>query len=114
MVFAGNANPDRQGKRLLTHPPDRDEGPLLRQQRCILLTVSWIVERRRLGLNRREFMTGAAAALLVRSGGHAQGGTREAKLARIGVMSGAFSRETGTAWDPPGQTYSLDIMDVPA
>ena len=63
-------------------------------------------------MKRREFLAGAASAVILTRRGGAQ--DRAAKLARVGVMSGAFSRQTGTSWDPPGQTYSLDIMDVPA
>ena len=64
-------------------------------------------------MKRREFLAGAATAVILTRHGRAQQ-DRAAKLARIGVMSGAFGRQTGTSWDPPGETYTLDIMDVPA
>jgi sugar phosphate isomerase/epimerase len=63
-------------------------------------------------MKRREFLAGAATAVILTRRGRAQQ-DRAAKLARICVMAGAFGRQTGTTWDPPGQPHSLDIMDVP-
>src|SRR5215475_7975641 len=63
-------------------------------------------------MKRREFLAGTATAVILARRGRAQQ-DRAAKLARIGVMSGAFGRQTGTSWDPPGQTRSLDISEVP-
>jgi sugar phosphate isomerase/epimerase len=64
-------------------------------------------------MKRREFLAGAAAAISVARRGRAQEATREAKLARISVMSAGFSRLIGSSWTPNAQPKALDIMDIP-
>jgi sugar phosphate isomerase/epimerase len=64
-------------------------------------------------MKRREFLTGVAAAVSLARRGRAQGAAREAKLARIGVMSAGFARLIGSSWDQAAQPKSLDIMEIP-
>jgi hypothetical protein len=65
-------------------------------------------------LKRREFLIGSAAVASA-GRGWAQDASREAKLARVGVMSGCFGRLMAETWDR-SQTVEpkeLDIMDFP-
>ena len=66
-------------------------------------------------MKRREFLTGTAAAVSMARRGRAQGASREAKLARVGVMSAGFGRLIPETWDrsKPVEPKQLDIMDIP-
>ena len=66
-------------------------------------------------MNRRDFLMGTAATTILVRRGRAQGASREAKLARIGLMCGNFGGRLHIKWDrsniDPQEAEA--IMDVP-
>ena len=67
-------------------------------------------------MKRREFLMGTAAAASLTRRARAQGASREAKLARIGMMFGGFGGRLRPTWDrsQPVEPKQLDaIMDIP-
>jgi len=65
-------------------------------------------------VRRREFLIGAAAAASSPFVGRAQD-SKEAKLARVSIMSGGFGRLIPEVWDrsQPVAPKQLEIMDLP-
>ncbi len=67
-------------------------------------------------MKRREFLMGATLTASLTRRGRAQGASREAKLARIGIMCGGFADRRVSAWDrsQPVNPKDLEIMlDAP-
>ena len=66
-------------------------------------------------MKRREFLMGTAAAASLTRRAWAQGASREAKLARIGMMFGGFGGRLRPTWDrsQPVEPKRLDVMDLP-
>jgi len=67
-------------------------------------------------MKRREFLMGTAAAASLTRRAWAQGASREAKLARIGMMFGGFGGRLRPTWDrsQPVEPQQVDaIMDAP-
>jgi len=67
-------------------------------------------------MKRREFLMGTAVTASLMRGGRAQEASREAKLARIGLMCGGFGGQLVSTWDrsQPVEPKQLDaMMDVP-
>jgi len=67
-------------------------------------------------MKRREFLMGTAVTASLARRGRAQGASREAKLARIGMMCRGFGDQRVSTWDrsQPVQPKQLDIMlDAP-
>src|SRR5689334_15125351 len=67
-------------------------------------------------MDRREFLSGAAAAAVAGLSSHrlsAAPGARQDKRARISMMTLNFTSLLKTPWQPPGPDRTLDIFDLP-
>jgi hypothetical protein len=67
-------------------------------------------------MKRREFLMGTAATALLARRGRAQGSSREAKMARIGIMCGGFGGQLVPFWDrtePVDQKRLDNFLDLP-
>jgi hypothetical protein len=67
-------------------------------------------------MRRRDFLMGAAATAAVARRGRAQGTSREAKLARIGIMCRGFGTQRFEAWDrsqPVDPKLHDNMLDAP-
>jgi hypothetical protein len=66
-------------------------------------------------MKRREFLMGTAAAASLARRARAQGASREAKLARIGMFSFGAGVQLAEIWDrsQPVEPKQPDIMDIP-
>jgi hypothetical protein len=66
-------------------------------------------------MKRREFLMGAAAAASLTRRGRAQGASKEAKLARIGVFCSGVGGRLPATWDrsQPVEPTQVDLMDIP-